>query len=84
MYKAAIQGFFIAIGTCFFLSKLFRRLILYPFIPVWWIALNHREDVLLTYHANKFFEDIIISDNYVLGKEKKRVEEICKTFYGKD
>jgi hypothetical protein len=83
LFKAGVEGFLLAIGTCYLLSRLSRKLVLYPFIPVWWIGTNHREEVLMTYHADQFFEELRIPEEYTLGQERDRVKKILNTFYGK-
>jgi len=83
LFKAQVEGFFLGVGTCYLLSKLFRKRILFPFIPVWWIGTVHREEVLMTYHADRFFEELRIPEVYTLGKERERVKKILNTFYGK-
>jgi len=81
--KAGIEGFLIAIGTCYLISKLSRQFVLYPFFPVWCIGTNHREDVLMTYHADEFFKRLKLPAEFKLGREKERVLKILNTYYGK-
>jgi len=57
--------------------------VLYPFLPVWWIGTSAREDCILTFHIEDYFEDIRINNKYLLGREKERVLKIFNTFYGK-